>query len=108
MKPQATDELSADQARKIVIQSQGIHQRSSLHGERRLLAAIEQLGYVQIDTISVVERAHHHTLWNRVSGYRPQHLNNLLQKRKFLNTGNTLQPTCQCRTFASVSRENKR
>jgi uncharacterized protein YcaQ len=24
---------------------------------------VERLGYVQIDTIAVVERAHHHTLW---------------------------------------------
>lgn len=32
-------------------------------------AAIERLGAVQIDTISVVERAHHHVLWSRVPGY---------------------------------------
>ncbi len=30
---------------------------------------VEHLGYVQIDTISVIERAHHHTLWNRNNGY---------------------------------------
>jgi uncharacterized protein YcaQ len=35
-------------------------------------AAIEGLGSVQIDTISVVERAHHHILHARVPGYRPE------------------------------------
>lgn len=32
-------------------------------------AAVEHLGYVQIDTINVVERAHHHILWSRIPGY---------------------------------------
>ncbi|MEX0584448.1 MAG: crosslink repair DNA glycosylase YcaQ family protein [Natronospirillum sp.] len=43
--------------------------------------AIEHLGYVQIDTLSVVERAHHHVLWNRVPGYDPSHLNQLVRER---------------------------
>jgi uncharacterized protein len=30
------------------------------------LAAIEHLGYVQIDTINVIERCHHHILWSRI------------------------------------------
>lgn len=29
---------------------------------------------MQIDTISVVERAHHHVLWTRVKNYRPEYL----------------------------------
>jgi uncharacterized protein YcaQ len=33
--------------------------------------ALERLGYVQIDTISVVERAHHHVMWSRDRNYRP-------------------------------------
>ncbi|WP_425290645.1 winged helix-turn-helix domain-containing protein [Devosia lucknowensis] len=33
-------------------------------------AAIEQLGYVQIDTINVIERCHHHILFSRIPGYR--------------------------------------
>ncbi len=48
---------------------------SGLAGTR---SAIEHLGYVQIDTLSVVERAHHHVLWNRVPGYDPAHLNQLI------------------------------
>jgi uncharacterized protein len=31
---------------------------------------VQQLGYVQIDTINVIERCHHHILWTRIPGYR--------------------------------------
>ena len=33
-------------------------------------AAVEHLGYVQIDTINVIERCHHHILWTRIPEYR--------------------------------------
>ena len=46
------------------------------------LAVIEQLGYIQIDTISVVERAHHHVLWSRVKSYRKEYLSKLEKERK--------------------------
>jgi len=46
------------------------------------LQVIEHLGYVQIDTISVVERAHHHILWSRVPDYDLSHLNNLVRERQ--------------------------
>jgi uncharacterized protein len=39
-------------------------------GPQAVAAAIEHLGYVQIDTISVIERCHHHILWNRIPEYR--------------------------------------
>ncbi len=39
--------------------------------------AVEHLGYVQIDTISVVQRAHHHTLWTRCPSYEPWMLHEL-------------------------------
>ncbi len=52
---------------------------SGLAGMR---AVLERLGYVQIDTISVVARAHHHTFFTRVSGYEETALNRLLAKRQ--------------------------
>ena len=51
---------------------------SGLSGTR---SAIEHLGYVQIDTLSVVERAHHHVLWSRVPGYDSAHLNQLISEQ---------------------------
>lgn len=67
--------------KRIALSRQGLTSVSSfgkgLVGVRR---AIEHLGYVQIDTLSVVERAHHHILWSRVPGYKPGHLNQLLRE----------------------------
>ena len=45
-------------------------------------SAIEHLGYIQIDTISAVQRAHHHTLWNRNPRYQAEHLNRLIKDKQ--------------------------
>ncbi|WEK04087.1 MAG: crosslink repair DNA glycosylase YcaQ family protein [Candidatus Devosia phytovorans] len=39
-------------------------------GPEATRAAIAHLGYVQIDTINVVERCHHHILFSRIPNYR--------------------------------------
>jgi uncharacterized protein YcaQ len=52
--------------------------RSASRGKQATLDTIEHLGYVQIDTISVIERAHHHVLWSRQRGYRADYLDQLL------------------------------
>ncbi len=39
-------------------------------GPDAVKAAVEHLGYVQIDTINVIERCHHHILFNRIPQYR--------------------------------------
>jgi uncharacterized protein len=39
-------------------------------GPAATAAAVEHLGYVQIDTINVIERSHHHILWTRIPSYR--------------------------------------
>lgn len=74
-----TVQISAAEARKLVLHSQGLHCAKPF-GSRQgaLLSAIEQLGYVQIDTISVLQRAHHHTLYNRVSTYQHSQLDQLM------------------------------
>ncbi|PKU24094.1 winged helix-turn-helix domain-containing protein [Telmatospirillum siberiense] len=38
-------------------------------GPEAVSRAVEHLGYVQIDTINVIERSHHHILYTRVPGY---------------------------------------
>ncbi|MEI7527360.1 MAG: crosslink repair DNA glycosylase YcaQ family protein [Elusimicrobiota bacterium] len=70
--------LGTAEARRRVLSAQGLLGAPRFgEGKAGALAAIEHLGYVQIDTISVVERAHHHTLWARVPGYLPAHLQEL-------------------------------
>ena len=44
--------------------------------------ALWQIGHVQIDTISVVARAHHHILYNRVGRYDESLLNRLVRARR--------------------------
>ena len=69
--------------RRIALDRQGLLRSDSFgRGKGAALRAIEHLGYVQIDTISVVERAHHHVLRSRVSNYRPAMLDRLVQERK--------------------------
>ncbi|MCW5238298.1 winged helix-turn-helix domain-containing protein [Verminephrobacter eiseniae] len=68
--------------RRLALSAQGLASRRrfgrALSGTRQ---AIEHLGYVQIDTLAVVERAHHHVLWSRVPDYDPLHLNQLISER---------------------------
>lgn len=45
---------------------------------------IHQLGYVQVDSINAVERAHHLTLAVRLDGYRTTQLSRLLEERRSL------------------------
>lgn len=67
-------------ARKLALNQQGLLSAKPKfgRGKKATLKAIEQLGYVQIDAISVIQRAHHHTLWSRVPGYKPQFLYTML------------------------------
>jgi len=45
-----------------------------------LLGTIKRLGFVQLDTIQVVARAHHHILWSRNHHYREDMLDDLMAK----------------------------
>jgi uncharacterized protein YcaQ len=42
------------------------------------IAHIHALGFVQLDTIQVVSRAHHHILWSRDQSYREPVMDDLL------------------------------
>ena len=65
------DSVSPSDARRLVFACQGLASRRTFgSGLGATQKAIEHLGYVQIDTLSVVARAHIHTLWNRVSAFK--------------------------------------
>jgi uncharacterized protein len=49
-----------------------------------LAAMIDRIGFVQVDSINTVERAHHMILWARRQGYRPPALKRLLEKDRLL------------------------
>ncbi|MFK7864888.1 MAG: winged helix-turn-helix domain-containing protein [Pseudohongiellaceae bacterium] len=76
-------DISLSQARKIALYTQCLNSRREFSaGINGTLATIEHLGYVQIDTLAVVERAHNHTLWNRVDGFEPEQIDQLQQAGK--------------------------
>ena len=69
--------------RKIALAHQGLSSAKPFgSGVAAVAKAVEHLGYVQIDTISVVERAHHHVLWSRIPGYQPDALYQLVASKK--------------------------
>ncbi len=67
--------LTPLQARHIWLRAQRLDAVAPFGNEAKaVLAAIEHLGYVQIDTINVIERSHHHILWTRIPSYQRSHL----------------------------------
>jgi len=79
----STESLSISQARKLVLLSQRVPpKKQAANSHDATLSAIEHLGYIQIDTISAIQRAHHHTLWNRNPQYLTSHLEELMHGKK--------------------------
>ncbi|MCA1365195.1 AlkZ family DNA glycosylase [Bradyrhizobium sp. IC3069] len=63
--------LSTTQARQIWLHAQRLTDRAPFgEGAEAVSAAVAHLGYVQIDTINVIERCHHHILFSRIPTYR--------------------------------------
>jgi uncharacterized protein len=63
--------LSLAAARRIWLRAQRLDTRAPFgEGASAVAAAVEHLGYVQIDTINVIERCHHHILFSRIPDYR--------------------------------------
>ena len=75
------EKITLNSARKLALHCQGLDGRWKLpKGKEGVARAIERLGYVQIDTIAVVQRAHHHTIWSRRPDYDPEMLHQLQSK----------------------------
>lgn len=72
--------ISLADARYLAINNQLLLKPNQGTTKKHLLHIIEQLGYIQIDTISVVERAHNHVLWTRFPSYKKSMLHELLEK----------------------------
>jgi len=82
--------ISAPAARRLFLGAQGLLDDPG----RRATAAslqklIEALGFVQVDTINVVARAHDLTLFSRLDDYRPEQLRKLLEDKRSLFEGFT-------------------
>lgn len=75
--------LSPEKACSIALAAQGLDRNSPFgKGKNGVLGTIKQLSYVQLDTLAVVARAHHHTLWSRSADYSEKHLHDLIREKK--------------------------
>ena len=67
--------LTSAQARRIWLHAQRLDTAEPFgSGPEATPAAVAHLGYLQIDTINVIERSHHHILYTRIPSYRREHL----------------------------------
>lgn len=70
--------LSKTQARKIILHAAALAQPAPFGlGPEAVYELIDHLGYIQIDTNYVVERAHHHSIFSRVPDYELEWLRDL-------------------------------
>ncbi len=73
--------IHARDAARLFLGAQGLladpHRRATAATVRK---QVEALGFVQLDSIATVARAHDLTLRTRLAGYRPEHLQQLLER----------------------------
>lgn len=70
--------LTKAQARKIILHAAGLSKRAQFgKGREAVYKLIDHLGFVQLDTNYVVERAHHHAIATRVPDYKLEWLEEL-------------------------------
>jgi uncharacterized protein YcaQ len=63
--------VTKSEARHVWLRAQRLDTAAPFgEGPKATAAAVEHLGYVQIDTINVIERCHHHILFSRIPNYR--------------------------------------
>jgi uncharacterized protein YcaQ len=77
--------VPAAAARKLLLGGQGLLEDPRRRATPKVLDdLIHRMGFVQLDSINVVERAHHLILAARLQGYRPAMLSRLLERDRRL------------------------
>jgi uncharacterized protein len=78
-------QITNSQARRLFMERQGLCDNpASKQSKPELLDLIERMGFVQIDSINTVERAHHMILFSRNQTYQKKHFDQLLEKDRSL------------------------
>ncbi len=77
LKPSLLKSLDIATARRFALFCQGFYTSFSSPE-----AVLNTLGYIQIDAISRIARAHHHVLWTRYPAHTPHTFNTLLAEHK--------------------------
>ena len=66
--------LTLPQAQRLALAAGAGFHRATRRGPEAVAEVVDRIGFVQIDTISVVERAHHHILATRIPRYQSEWL----------------------------------
>ena len=74
--------ISNRDARRLWLHAQGLSATPT--GKVDVLDTVEQIGLLQLDSIRVVSRAHHHILWSRNQNYREPMLHKAMTERREL------------------------
>ncbi len=105
--------LTKSRARRIWLRAQRLDEAAPFGGGPAAVpAAVRHLGYVQIDTINVVERCHHQILYTRIPGYRREHLSQAQSADKtvfeYWTHALAYVPSSDMRFFVRAMREERR
>ena len=80
-----TDRLSNADARRLFLWLHGLSDIGGAALKRGGVAElVERIGFVQIDSIRTVERAHHHILFSRAGAYKPAWLDHHVERERTL------------------------
>src|ERR1700745_3380212 len=105
--------LSQHDARRIWLAAQRLDVTAPFGaGPSAVADAVAHLGYVQIDTINVIERCHHHILYTRIPCYRRADLRQAQSAEKsvfeYWTHALSYVPSADFRYFAPLMREHRR
>jgi uncharacterized protein YcaQ len=85
VKVSSVPRVSAAQARLLLLGAQGLlADPARAATTAAVFELVRRMGFVQLDSISYVERAHHLTLSSRLHAYRREHLARLLERDRSL------------------------
>ncbi len=77
--------FTAESARLLLLDAQGLLENPARQATPSALQElVEQMGFVQLDSICVVERAHHLTFASRLDNYKHEHFSYLLEQERSL------------------------
>jgi uncharacterized protein len=105
--------LSRARAKRIWLHAQRLDEAAPFgDGPAAVPAAVQHLGYVQIDTINVVERCHHQILYTRIPDYQREHLRQAQSADKtvfeYWTHALSYVPSADMRFYVRAMREERR
>ena len=80
----ARETVPVDAARRLLLAGALLHRAPRVSSRARALEVVHALGFVQLDSIRAVERAHDLTMHARLERYQPAHLQHHLEGSRAL------------------------